>query len=392
MSLKGKTVVFSGVLSITRGKARDLALKAGATVANTVNNQTDILISPISNDMDSKVSQAQTLGITIWNEDSFITAVSNGGVTTQSCSKPYSNKEQRLLEHLANCLKTQYENNDGIEVPIHYFNKKSTDLQKIQIQFKNIVEKYHAMLAEERLSRSSVAAKHSPNRKAKTNKRDTKALKMEVQTRLKDADSFYRACVGGRLVLVRAFLQNGGDVNVELHREDGSRSFGLMEAIRHGHLEVAAKILASGANTSVRVGNDNDSPLHLAVRGRDSKMVQLLLRVECDTNVTTTKTGRTPLTMLTAHCVCGVYENKAENTEESEHWKLARTQARMAELLLSEGKADVDRKDGKGRTSICYAIERQNGPIIDVLNLYRKESVFSDEVCRFCRQCCGSQG
>jgi hypothetical protein len=407
MSLEGKTIVFSGVLSITRKDASDLARNAGAVVANVVNNQTNILVASMAN-ADSKLSKAQELGIVVWDEDAFMEAISIQCSQTLQSQKPTG--DDSLIQHIVDCL-TQCQNN-GCEVPFHYFEKKSQhtkELKTFQKSLLSLVEKRKVMLADERRQRNLIAleklSSKQPHRKSNESRRDTRALKAEVQNRLKNEDRFYRACVGGRLVLVRAFLQNGGDVNVELEREDGSISYGLMEAVRNGHLEVVAKILSSKADTSLTVGDDKESVMHLAVGGRDPRMVQLLLRVSCDAQVRTTKTGRTPLISLAAHCVCGVVatnggggggggDNNGGSTGgsergESEHMKLAQAQARMAELLLSEGKAEVGVCDGKGRTAYCYARERRNEPLADMLNKWRNQEV-SNVVCRYCKQSCGS--
>jgi len=220
--------------------------------------------------------------------------------------------------------------------------------------------------------------------------------------------AFLRACAAGRLVLVRAYLQNGGDVDagVEIGGSPGSIlgeqeitgaaaltaskvCYGLTEAVIGGHLEVAAKLLACGASMAIRVGPDQESPLHLACRGvvaakkeaaryasskavaagGGPRMVQLLLRVRADPCALTAKTRRTPLLTLAATCAEAAAEatlgedtnaaaanearSQVEGAGDVSAWSGAA--ARAAQLLLDEGSADPAAVDVGGRTALCYA-------------------------------------
>jgi len=65
----GKKVVLTGALSISRGEATKLLEEAGAEVVGSVSKNTDIVIA--GEDAGSKLAKAQSLNITIFNEDEF---------------------------------------------------------------------------------------------------------------------------------------------------------------------------------------------------------------------------------------------------------------------------------------------------------------------------------
>ncbi len=69
-AFSGKKVLFTGTLSIPRGKATELALAAGAEVVNAVSKKLNFLIA--GDAAGSKLEKAQKLGITILDEATFI--------------------------------------------------------------------------------------------------------------------------------------------------------------------------------------------------------------------------------------------------------------------------------------------------------------------------------
>lgn len=72
--LKGKRVVLTGTLNkYTRDEAKDILERMGAKVGGSVSSKTDIVIAGES--AGSKLTDAQNLGITIWNEDDFDNAI-----------------------------------------------------------------------------------------------------------------------------------------------------------------------------------------------------------------------------------------------------------------------------------------------------------------------------
>ena len=72
--LNGKRVVLTGTLSkYTRDGAKEILEQHGAHVSGSVSAKTDIVIAGVA--AGSKLTDAQKLGITIWNEDDFENAI-----------------------------------------------------------------------------------------------------------------------------------------------------------------------------------------------------------------------------------------------------------------------------------------------------------------------------
>lgn len=68
--LSGKTVVFTGSMSISRGEAKEIAERIGAKVASSVSSKTDYLIA--GSDAGSKLKNAEKLGVLIISEEEFM--------------------------------------------------------------------------------------------------------------------------------------------------------------------------------------------------------------------------------------------------------------------------------------------------------------------------------
>lgn len=68
--LQGKNILFTGTLSIARGKAKQLAEAAGAVVLGSVSKKLDILV--VGENPGSKLEKAQSLGITVLDEAAFL--------------------------------------------------------------------------------------------------------------------------------------------------------------------------------------------------------------------------------------------------------------------------------------------------------------------------------
>ena len=74
--LAGKKVVLTGTLSkYTRDAAKEILERLGATVSSSVSSKTDIVLA--GTDAGSKLTRATELGITIWDESDFESAINN---------------------------------------------------------------------------------------------------------------------------------------------------------------------------------------------------------------------------------------------------------------------------------------------------------------------------
>jgi DNA ligase (NAD+) len=67
--LKGKTLVFTGSLSLARNEAKRIAVNAGGIIANSVTKKTDFVV--VGADPGSKVLKARELGVKVITEEEF---------------------------------------------------------------------------------------------------------------------------------------------------------------------------------------------------------------------------------------------------------------------------------------------------------------------------------
>lgn len=71
--LAGRTVLFTGTLSMPRAKARELAEGAGATVASSVTRGLDVLVA--GEKAGSKLAKAEAMGVRVVDEETFLALV-----------------------------------------------------------------------------------------------------------------------------------------------------------------------------------------------------------------------------------------------------------------------------------------------------------------------------
>ncbi len=77
--LRGKNVLFTGSLSLPRGRAQRLAEDAGAVLAGSVNKKLDYLV--VGDKPDGKLDKAQTLGVAVLDEAGFRALLAASGIT-----------------------------------------------------------------------------------------------------------------------------------------------------------------------------------------------------------------------------------------------------------------------------------------------------------------------
>ena len=78
--VSGKKIVLTGTLTnYGRDAAREILERMGAHVQSSVSPKTDIVLAGA--DAGSKLSRANELGITVWTEDDFESAMKKAGIT-----------------------------------------------------------------------------------------------------------------------------------------------------------------------------------------------------------------------------------------------------------------------------------------------------------------------
>lgn len=85
MAIGGKTLVFTGTLTMKRADASSMATQAGAAVASNVSGKTDILVA--GKDAGSKVAAAEKKGMAIWTEAQFVAACTGDNDVGKQASK-----------------------------------------------------------------------------------------------------------------------------------------------------------------------------------------------------------------------------------------------------------------------------------------------------------------
>ena len=85
MSLAGKSICFTGTLSMKRAEAEKLATDAGATVKSGVSAALNILVA--GSDAGSKIADASKKGVEVWTETQFQAALASGSAASGKKSK-----------------------------------------------------------------------------------------------------------------------------------------------------------------------------------------------------------------------------------------------------------------------------------------------------------------
>ena len=88
-ALSGKTVVFTGTLDMKRADAKSAAEGAGAKVTGVISGKTDIVVAGAA--AGDKLAIAKGLGVTIWTESEFNSAL-GGGKAPVAAAKPAAKK------------------------------------------------------------------------------------------------------------------------------------------------------------------------------------------------------------------------------------------------------------------------------------------------------------
>lgn len=88
MALKGKCIVFTGTLEMTRAEVKKAAEAAGATVGSSITGKTEILVA--GEGAGSKKAAAEAKGLAVWTEDEFRAALTGkpGGGKKKPLNSP----------------------------------------------------------------------------------------------------------------------------------------------------------------------------------------------------------------------------------------------------------------------------------------------------------------
>jgi hypothetical protein len=118
--LKGKTLVFTGTLSMKRDEATTLAEKAGAKVTSAISGKTDIVVAgPGAGD---KLAKAKAQNCEIWTEDEFQRAVGKEPASSSRGNRREDIGEEACPEagarvHFCGCLMNDKQQDGWTSIP-----------------------------------------------------------------------------------------------------------------------------------------------------------------------------------------------------------------------------------------------------------------------------------
>ena len=179
-------------------------------------------------------------------------------------------------------------------------------------------------------------------------------------------------------------LMNGANV----HAVRGEyKETPLHEAAGYGHVEVAALLIANGADV-----NEIDlgcwTPLHLAANGGRAEVADLLIEKGANVNAAN-RDGQTPLHVAAAHghaelaCLLMVRGANVNATDDAGwtplHYAAIYDRDYVVAVLISKGSADVSRLDKKGRTAWDLAEKKGCDAVKAVLIATEEKALLAKE-------------
>jgi len=171
-------------------------------------------------------------------------------------------------------------------------------------------------------------------------------------------DNLFSAVVSGDFELVKTFIANGTDVNVK----GNNNNTPLILAVMNNQDKIAKYLISKGAD--IKIINDNGlTPLHYAAEKNNLKMAKFLVEKGADVNAFVD--GNSPLSMavwkgnykIAKYLISkGADVNFVFDNREALLWIAAyRNDAKMVELLMKNG-ADINKITNLASTPIEAAI------------------------------------
>jgi ankyrin repeat protein len=210
-----------------------------------------------------------------------------------------------------------------------------------------------------------------------------------------DVSSVHLAAYIGDLARVKAFIQEGIDVNTRVRGWTP-----LHYAAREGHMEIVESLLKNGADVNVKeeyysrtateiaMGRNHNEivellvskgadipPLHLAIYLKDEAKARSLIEGGADVN-NRTPDGTTPLNRAIGEGLKDIAElliARGADVNAGYYWgwtplhgAAEEGRRELAELLIAKG-ANVNARDGGGRSPLWYAQDQDHTEIVELL-------------------------
>jgi ankyrin repeat protein len=173
-----------------------------------------------------------------------------------------------------------------------------------------------------------------------------------------------QAARSGDEAVVKLLLETGADV--DSRDDDGETP--LSWAVDREHEAVVELLLRGGANVDSR-DKYGRTPLSWAAEGLDEAVVKLLLEAGADVESRDDE-GRTPLSWAADVDSWNVDDDDSWDVDDDDYWTLLKAVAKAREAmvkLLLEGGANIESRDGKGRTPLSQAARRGDEAVVKLL-------------------------
>jgi cytohesin len=172
--------------------------------------------------------------------------------------------------------------------------------------------------------------------------------------------------------IVELLISKGANVNATANKGAATNT-PLDNAVRFGHFEAMAVLLAHGANPDAR-GYCNVMPLHRAAQMGRTDLAGLLLDHGANVNIKGGSIEITPLHWAATRAEVAEFliakgadvNAKDKNLVTPLHRAASGNGLRVAEILIAKG-ADVNAKDSRGRTPLHDAAGRGNDQMVELL-------------------------
>lgn len=197
----------------------------------------------------------------------------------------------------------------------------------------------------------------------------------DVEIEDKDGDrAVHHAAFGDESGVISLLAKASADLNARNKR----RQTALHIAINKGHFNVVKTLLELGCHPSLQ-DTEGDTPLHDAISKEQDEMLSLLLDFGADITLQNNN-GFNALhhaalkgnpgamqILLTKTNRPWIVEEKKDDGYTALHLAALNNHVPIAELLVHQGKANMDKQNVNLQTALHLAVERQHVPIVKLL-------------------------
>jgi len=198
---------------------------------------------------------------------------------------------------------------------------------------------------------------------------------VDLESKDKDGDrAVHNAAHGNEAEVLKLLAQAGADINAKNDKNQSA----LHIAVNKGYTRIVSCLLASKARPSIQ-DSFGDTPLHDAITKEEDEIIQLLLQFKADISVKNNKgfnclhhaalkgsvSAITALLAINSHP--WIINEKKEDGFTALHLASLNKHQKVAEMLITQGKADINAQNNKLQTSLHIAVVGQNLQMVQLL-------------------------